>query len=106
MNGEVQAAREGRDEVGLYARTLGNYHLLRLLGRGRTGEVYLGEQVQRGTPAAVKLFWLHLMKEERHIFLDGMQAIAAYLHPHVRHSHLFCRRGNRRRRNAFCPMLS
>ncbi|HLI06198.1 MAG TPA: serine/threonine-protein kinase [Ktedonobacteraceae bacterium] len=83
MNGEVQAAREGRDEVGLYARTLGNYHLLRLLGRGRTGEVYLGEQVQRGTPAAVKLFWLHLMKEERHIFLDGMQAIAAYLHPHV-----------------------
>lgn len=83
MNGGSQAAGEGQGGYGPQTRALGNYRMLRPLGRGRTGEVYLAEQMAHGTPAAVKVFLLHLMNEERGAFLDEMRQIAALRHPHM-----------------------
>ncbi len=81
MYGGNRAEEEERGGVGLPGRRIGNYRLLRLLGRGRTGEVYLAEQAQTGTLAAVKVLLLHLVNEERRAFLDGMQCIAMLKHP-------------------------
>jgi len=81
MYGGIRAEGEGRGGSGLPGRMIGNYRLLRPLGRGRTGEVYLAEQAQTGTLGAVKVLLLHLMNEERRAFLDGMQRIAMLKHP-------------------------
>ncbi|TMC89323.1 MAG: serine/threonine protein kinase, partial [Chloroflexi bacterium] len=40
------------DRVG---QQLGNYRMVRLLGQGGFAEVYLGEHVYLGTPAAIKV---------------------------------------------------
>src|SRR5579884_415368 len=83
MYGGIRAEGEGRGGFVLPGRMIGNYRLLRPLGRGRTGEVYLAEQAQTGMLAAVKVLLLHLMNEERRAFLDEMQRIAMLKHPDV-----------------------
>ena len=55
---------------------LGNYRLLRLLGRGGFAEVYLGEHVYLKRRAAIKV--LHTLLEEEDIepFLAEAQLLA------------------------------
>ncbi len=45
------------DRIG---QRLGNYRLIRLLGKGGFAEVYLGEHLRLGTQAAVKVLYTRL----------------------------------------------
>ena len=42
--------------VGRVGQRFGDYRLIRFLGAGTFGDVYLGEQVYDQTPTAVKVF--------------------------------------------------
>ncbi len=62
---------------------LGNYRLLRLLGRGGFAEVYLGEHVYLKRRAAVKVLHTSLDDEEVDRFLAEGQTLARLTHPHI-----------------------
>ena len=64
-------------------RRLGNYRLIRLLGKGGFADVYLGEHVLLDMPAAIKLLQLHLTKERIKDFLAEARTIARLVHPHI-----------------------
>lgn len=64
---------------------LGNYRLLRLLGRGGFAEVYLGEHVYLKTQAAIKVLHAQLTSESKEHFLAEAQTIAHLLHPNIVH---------------------
>jgi serine/threonine protein kinase len=68
------------DRVG---QRLGNYHLLRLLGRGGFAQVYLGEHLRLGTQAAIKLLFTHLLDDDVEQFLAEARALARLEHPHI-----------------------
>ncbi len=69
------------DRVG---QQLGNYRLIRLLGKGGFAEVYLGEHVYLKTPGAIKLLQTKLGNEEDlDSFLKEAQTIAQLVHPHI-----------------------
>src|SRR5947207_14906259 len=68
------------DRVG---QQLGNYRLVRLLGRGGFAEVYLAENVQLGRPAAVKLLHAQLASEDIEHFRNEARTIARLVHPHI-----------------------
>jgi WD40 repeat protein len=68
-----------RDLIG---QQLGNYRLVRLLGRGGFGEVYLGQHVQIDTQqAAIKV--LYLTGVDPHKFRQEAQTIASLKHPNI-----------------------
>lgn len=71
---------EGGGRVG---QQLGNYHLLRLLGRGGFAEVYLGQHIHLQSYAAVKLLRVQLPEEEGGQFLREAQLLARLSHPHI-----------------------
>ena len=52
-------------QVDLSGRTLGHYRLLKLLGRGGMGTVYLAEQALRGTRVAVKVLHPEMARDAR-----------------------------------------
>jgi eukaryotic-like serine/threonine-protein kinase len=62
---------------------LGNYHLLRLLGQGGFAQVYLGEHLRLGTPAAIKLLFTHLPDDDVEQFLAEARTLARLEHPHI-----------------------
>lgn len=62
---------------------LGNYHLLRLLGRGGFADVYLGEHVLLKSYAALKLLRVELTDEDARHFLQEAQTLALLNHPHI-----------------------
>ena len=62
---------------------LGNYQLIRLLGKGGFAEVYLGEQVHLGTQAAVKVLSTEIIPEEVEQFRTEARTIARLTHPHI-----------------------
>src|SRR2546426_1449303 len=62
---------------------LGNYRLVRLLGQGGFGEVYLGEHMYLKTSAAIKLIHAELSKNRLEDFLTEAQTIARLEHPHI-----------------------
>ncbi len=63
---------------------LGNYRLIRLLGKGGFAEVYLGEHVYLKTPAAIKLLQTEVSnQEDLEGFLKEAQTIALLVHPHI-----------------------
>ncbi len=69
-----------RDRVG---QQLGNYRLLRLLGRGGFAEVYLGEHVYLKSRAALKVLHTQLADEDAHQFVREAQLLASLSHPHI-----------------------
>jgi LuxR family maltose regulon positive regulatory protein len=69
-----------QDRVG---QQLGNYRLLRLLGRGGFANVYLGEHVYLKSHAALKLLHTQLTDEETHQFVREAQTLAGLAHPHI-----------------------
>lgn len=64
-------------------KQFGPYRLLRLLGRGGFGSVYLGEHVYLETSAAVKLHYHWAHKDDHKEFLKEAQLVAALKHPHI-----------------------
>src|SRR6266436_3770162 len=68
------------DRVG---QQLGNYRVLRLLGRGGFSEVYLGEHVYLKKHAALKILHLQLADEQATQFLREAQTLARLEHPHI-----------------------
>ncbi|HET8854191.1 MAG TPA: protein kinase, partial [Ktedonobacteraceae bacterium] len=68
------------DRVG---QQLGNYRLLRLLGRGGFADVYLGEHTYLNKPAALKVLHLRLDEQDAAQFLREAQTLAGLNHPHI-----------------------
>lgn len=62
---------------------LGNYLLMRLLGRGGFADVYYGEHIYLKTPAAVKVLNVQITGEEHEKFLTEAQIVARLEHPHI-----------------------
>jgi len=69
------------DRVG---QRLGNYRLIRLLGRGGFAEVYLGEHRHLATQAAIKVLFAYLgSQSDVENFRREAQTIARLIHPHI-----------------------
>ena len=68
---------------------LGNYRLLRLLGRGGFAEVYLGEHVFLKRRAALKVLYTSLEDEDIGLFLSEAQLLARLNHSHIVRVHDF-----------------
>lgn len=68
---------------GREGQQLGNYRLVRLLGRGGFAEVYLGEHIYLKSSAALKLVHVELPEEEREAFLQEAQTLVRLIHPHI-----------------------
>ncbi len=68
------------DRVG---QLLGNYRLLRLLGRGGFADVYLGEHLYLNTSAAIKILQTRLTNEDSTDFINEARMIASLVHPHI-----------------------
>src|SRR5271157_4335225 len=64
-------------------QTLGNYHLLRLLGQGGFADVYLGTHKHLGTQAAVKVLHTRVADAEEAHFLAEARTLARLEHPHI-----------------------
>jgi eukaryotic-like serine/threonine-protein kinase len=62
---------------------LGNYRLMRLLGRGGFAEVYLGEHIYLETTAAIKVLHARLASEDADEFRKEARTIARLVHPHI-----------------------
>ncbi len=62
---------------------LGNYRLLRLLGRGGFADVYLGEHLRLGTQAAIKVLSTHLTDTDQEQFLAEARTLAHLEHPYI-----------------------
>ena len=74
------------DRVG---QQIGNYRLLRLLGRGAFAEVYLGEHIYLKRLAALKLLQASLEDEDVEQFLVEAQTLARLNHPNIVRVHEF-----------------
>lgn len=62
---------------------LGNYRLVRLLGRGGFAEVYLAEHIHLNTQAAVKVLRTQLAHEGVEGFRNEARMIAGLIDPHI-----------------------
>ncbi|HEY6284901.1 MAG TPA: serine/threonine-protein kinase [Ktedonobacteraceae bacterium] len=68
------------DRVG---QQLGNYRLVRILGRGGFAEVYLGEHIHLETQAAVKVLHTQVGSNELELFRKEARTIARLEHPRI-----------------------
>src|SRR5215475_6209617 len=73
----VQESRAGQ--------TIGHYHLIRQIGRGGLGEVYLARDTQLGRPAALKLLQTSLTQDAARVrrFRQEARAASALNHPNI-----------------------
>ncbi|MBA2287084.1 MAG: protein kinase [Ktedonobacteraceae bacterium] len=62
---------------------LGNYQLVRLLGRGGYAEVYLGKHIYLKTQAAIKMLHVRVANDSMQSFLNEARTIARLEHPHI-----------------------
>ncbi len=67
----------------LVGQQLGNYRLIRLLGRGGFAEVYLGEHIYLKSHAALKVLHTRLTDEDTQQFVQEAQTLARLSHPHI-----------------------
>src|SRR5260370_27914009 len=68
------------DRVG---QQLGNYRLLRLIGRGSIAEVYVGEHLHLNTQAAIKVLHAHLTSEASEQLRTEARTMARLVHHHI-----------------------
>src|SRR5258707_4891380 len=68
------------DRVG---QRLGNYRVMRLIGQGGFGDVYLGEHIHLNTQAAIKVLQTRLVANNLEQFRVEAQTIARLIHPHI-----------------------
>src|SRR6266568_3849547 len=68
------------DRIG---QQLGNYRLVRLIGRGGFADVYLGEHVYLNTQVAIKILQTKIAGDELEGFLKEARTIAHLVHPHI-----------------------
>ncbi|HLQ30564.1 MAG TPA: protein kinase [Ktedonobacteraceae bacterium] len=61
----------------------GNYRLVRLLGRGGSAEVYLGQHLRLNMQAAIKILSTQLRENEIESFQREAETIASLTHPHI-----------------------
>ncbi len=71
------------DHVGREGQQLGNYRLIRLLGRGGFADVYLGQHVHLNSYAAVKILHVQLPDEDAQQFVREAQTLAHLSHPRI-----------------------
>src|ERR1700676_582785 len=68
------------DRVG---QILGNYQLIRVLGRGAFAEVYLAEHRYLEVPAAIKVLHVQMEPNTHEQFRREARTIAHLQHPHI-----------------------
>src|SRR3989440_8859733 len=81
--------RRGLTMVNRIGQQLGNYRLMRLLGRGSFAEVYLGEHLYLKSQAALKVLRTSLEDEDVTQFLAEGQTLARLTHPQIVRVHDF-----------------
>ncbi len=62
---------------------LGNYRLVRLIGRGAFADVHLAEHVYLNTKVAIKILQTKVADNELEAFLKEARTIASLVHPHI-----------------------
>ena len=62
---------------------LGNYRLIRLLGRGGFAEVYLGEHIHLETKAAIKVLHTQVNSNDTELFRKEARTIARLENPRI-----------------------
>src|SRR5437660_2946553 len=77
------ASRKGGDMTERIGEQLGNYRLVRLLGKGGFADTYLGEHVYLKTSAAIKVLQTRLGQLEIEAFHNEARIIARLDHPHI-----------------------
>ena len=65
------------------SQQLGNYQLVRHLGRGAFSDVYLGIHIHLKTPAAIKILHTELTSSDVEKFRTEARTIARLEHPHI-----------------------
>jgi len=68
------------DRIG---RQLGNYRLTHLLGRGGFAAVYLGEHIDLGTTAAIKILYTRVDEGDMNHFWQEVHLLASLRHPQI-----------------------
>ena len=83
--GEVAEAIVGQRERLLVNQNLGHYKIIKLLGTGGMGEVYLAEDTRLHRQVALKILPDYPSGNQQHIqrFLREAQAASALNHPHI-----------------------
>jgi eukaryotic-like serine/threonine-protein kinase len=81
----TSAATETVPDLDLSGRQIGDYRLLRRLGRGAMAEVYLAEQISLRRQVAFKILKRELAKDATYVrrFQMEAQAAAALVHAHI-----------------------
>ncbi|HJT54850.1 MAG TPA: molecular chaperone DnaK, partial [Ktedonobacteraceae bacterium] len=78
---QEKTAQSPKQASSLIGQQIGNYVLLRQLGRGGSANVYLAEQSYLKRHAAIKI--LHMQEDTMQKFLQEARAIAHLKHPHI-----------------------
>ncbi len=62
---------------------VGNYRIIRWLGRGAFADVYLGEHIYLKIQSAIKMVHVHLSEKAQKVFLNEACTIARLDHPNI-----------------------
>src|SRR5215471_7882548 len=64
-------------------RQMGNYRLIRLLGKGAFADVYLGEHLYLNTSVAIKVLRSRVDESILTNFLNEARHVSHLMHPHI-----------------------